>query len=278
MRISSATRYPHPVLSADTSDYVEGDFSFHMTVSESTVTSEVTVEYSAVLTEPALKKLIASEQAKVGLFIKSGRTYYNVLHPIRLGQGSIEFRKGELRDRVVFRPIIYAQGAIRGFTSDNLHPEFGGREWDFAAADLLAVGPELVINVGLDKLAPMETIFTLIRNDEVPLGQTLVQLDGDCISICASEKTHQGIQLMRQTSAGQLALLNGVYLPAIMEVLSALEGATSEYERHRWFSIFSAKCTHHQIDLDNVQVHADAQKLLHSPLGTLLASKEYSAT
>ena len=55
---------------------------------------------------------------------------------------------------------------------------------------------------------------------------------------------------MRGSAAGKLALLNGVYLPAVMVVLASVSEGSGHYQNRRWFTVFSAKCTHLGIDLE----------------------------
>ncbi len=276
VRISDQTRFPHPVLAEETGDYTEGSFSVELRVSESRTTGNVTVEYSVQLVEPQVEGLLKDGQALAGLFIVCRRTYYNELHSIPLGEGRIEFRRGELRDAVVLRPVICAVQDIDGFTSPNLHEEFGGIDWAFRPSDVLALGAEVLIDVGLDKLAPMETIFDLVESDEVPSGETRVQLDSEEILICADKQTCRGIHAMRGSGAGRVALLNGVYLPVLMEVLGSIAQDSAACEDRRWFGVFSAKCSQLEINLDKIDTHADAQKLLRAPLGKLLGSKEFN--
>ena len=125
MRISHRTRFPHPVLSEETNDYTDGKFSVELRVSESRTTGKVTVEYKTALAEAAVEGLLKNEQAMLGLFIVCRRTYYNELHEIDNGSGRIEFSKGELRDNVVFRPVLCAAQDIDNFSTQNLHEEFG---------------------------------------------------------------------------------------------------------------------------------------------------------
>ncbi len=276
MRVSHRTRFPHPVLSEETNDYTDGKFSVDLQVSESRTTGKVTVEYKTELSEAAVEGLLESGQAMLGLFIVCRRTYYNKLHGIENGIERIEFCKGELRDDVVFRPVVCAAQEIAKFSTPNLHDEFGGIDWSFRPADVLALGVEVVIDVGLDKLAPMETIFELIENNDVPDGETKILLDRDKIGICANKETRKGIHAMRGSGAGKVALLNGVYLPAVMEVLASVSEGPDTYADRRWYGVFSAKCVHLEINLENVDAHADAQKLLRSPLGNMLKSKEFN--
>jgi hypothetical protein len=276
MRISHGTRFPHPVLSEETNDYTNGKFSVDLRVSESRITGKVTVAYSVELAEDALDELLKNEQAMLGLFIVCRRTYYNELHQIENGSGHIEFSKGELRGDVVFRPVICATREIYSFSAPNLHEEFSGVDWSFRPADVLALGTELVIDVGLDKLAPMETIFNLVEKNDVPNGETQIFLDDEKIGICADKDTCRGIHAMRGSGVGKLALLNGVYLPAVMQTLTAVAAEPGSYADRRWFAVFSAKCSHLGISLEDDEVHANAQKLLCKPLGSMLKSKEFN--
>ena len=276
MRINQQTRFPHPVLSEETQDYTVGSFSVGLRVSESRTTGKVTIDYTVSLAEPTVEGLIEGGQAMLGLFIVCRRTYYNELHRIENGSGLIEFSKGELRDNVVFRPVVCAIEGIEHFSTPSLHREYGEIEWSFRPSDILALGEDIQIDVGLDKLAPMETIFELVTDDDVPNGETRVLLEREKIGISANKETRKGLHAMRGSGVGRLALLNGVYLPAVMEVLAAVSEDVGSYENYRWFSVFSAKCSHLGIDFSKSDLIADAQKLLRSPLGRLLSSKEFN--
>jgi hypothetical protein len=275
MRISERTRFPHPILGVHTGDYVIGDFSISLKVGESRTTGNVTVEYQVELTEPHVHELVDNSSATIGVYIVCLRTYYNQLHHLERQGGSIEFEKGELHDTVVFRPVICAAEQIADFSSENLHEEFGDSAWSFQPADVLAIGDEVIIEVGLDKLAPMETIFTLVVSEDVPDGQTRAYLSGDKIAVAANKKTRDLIHGFRGSGIGQLTLLNAVYLPVIMEVLAALAEDSGPYEQYRWYSVFMGKCNHLGINIEQPDFLGNAQTLLQSPLGKLLASREF---
>lgn len=278
MRISKFTRFPHPILADETKDYINGEFFVGIEIHESKRTAKVRINYNVVLTEPQLTNLINDGYADIGLFIVCRRTYYNQFHLLNFGEGEIEFTKGELRDTVILRPIICATKSISKFSISNLHEEFSGTSWYFEPSDILAIGPEAVIEVGLNKLSPMETIFNLETNNEVPDGETRLMLESDKIAIVANTKTAEGIHAMRGTRLGQVALLNGVYLPAIMAVLDSLTGNSSAYENYRWNSIFMSKCIHLNINIENPNLLESAQSLLRSPLGRMLNTKEFKVS
>jgi len=280
MRITDLTRFPHPVLSEDTGDYIDGKFLVNkFAVRESGDSSEVTFEYEFEITEESIEELLKNGQARLGLFVVCLRTYYNHFHSIDADKknGTVQFKKGELFGQVIFRPVVCAVKSIDNFSAPDLHTEFGNISWNFKPSDVLALGPELWGYVGLDKLSPLITIFQLERNNEAPNGETLVKLENDKIRICANGETFDGIHRLKNTETGRLALLNGVYFPAVMEVLVALaeEGGGGRYAEYRWCNVFLGHCRLLNIEPDTDTAHRDAQTLLRSPLGVLLDSREY---
>ena len=276
MKITSLTRFPHPVLSPDSTDYLEGEFEGEIINCEDTA-GRVTFNYRATLTEPELNKLVERDEAEVGLFIQARDTIYHRLHSIELGENTIEFSEGELWGETEFRPVIYASDEIKGFSGDNLHDEFGDK-WDFARNDLLAFDEVQPFWIGPAKHRELHTVFQLVVKDDVPLNQTRVELDGQKISICACKDTRDVISKMRYNTLGRRAVLNGVYFPAVMEVLLAMREKDSDYEGKTWFEVFSAKCIAEGIDLESTSrtFHELAQHLLRSPLKSLVEDREFS--
>ncbi len=278
MRLNEQTRFPHPVLSEYSNDYIDGYFSVDFTVVENKNSGKIRLEYVVNLKEPAIEQVLNDKLASPCVYIICSRTYYNKWHKLELKGGVIEFCKGELFGRVILRSLISAVEQIEGFTSLSLHEEYGDTEWSFSAADLLARSEDVIIDIGQDKLAPMETIFEMRVDDNVPDGETRLAIDMANINIFANQNTCNEVNALRGSQAGKNALLNSVYLPVVMEVLATLREDSGTYEKFQWFKVFAAKCTHENIDINNSELLIDAQKLLKSPLQRLLKSKEYASS
>lgn len=275
MKISNLTRFPHPVLSVYSDDYVSGSFSIEVEIKEHKTSGHVDLNYSVVLDCDDINSLIKDNLAKPVMYVVCRRTYYNKLHELDMAGGGISFNRGELFGSVILRPIICANELIEGYSPTSLHDEFGSSSWSFRHSDILAIAPEFRVNIGLDKLAPMETIFNIVTNNEVPDGETRVVLEEHKICIVANEKTRKGIEALRSSFDGKSVLLNGVYLPVIMQVLDAIRQDASSFETKRWYEVFEAKCLNENIDLGNPDLLEDAQKLLRSPLNRIISKKSF---
>jgi hypothetical protein len=280
VKIDNDMRYPHPVLNENTGDYRTARFSIEFEVNETFSKDQLRLDYLFVLIEQAIFQLVREKRAAIGVFVTCRKTYFLRLVTLDPMANYFDFAPGQLRGRVTLRPMIWATENLSEFNSDNLHEEFAGTSWDLPQGAILALAEESVINVGREKLAPMATIFSLAENPDVPEGETAIDLGQDKIVINASGATYHAITELRALNPQtQVVLLNSVFLPAVMEVLANLrDGGTSQFSDRRWFRIFSAKCDHLNINMENSDVLKDAQKLLKSPFGKIVKYKESFAS
>jgi len=278
MKVNDRTRFPHPVLSDLTGDYKEGHFAFVVTeVEEVPKQNKVTLHYEIEISEESIAELIEAGKAEIGIFVTCLETYYNDLKAIDPTNSSISFEPGTLNGRVIVRPVIWVSEDVEDFSSSNLHEEFGGDSLKLSKSEVIALGEETIFTVGREKLAPMETIFSLAKDDTVPPGEIMVQTEADKITILACPETYTHIYRLRGNTPGKVILLNSVYLPAVMEVLSALQNPPEALIEQRWYRIFRAKCEHIGINPESGDVLSDAQKLLKSPFSRIEKSREISA-
>lgn len=269
MRINEQMRFPYPVLWAQTTDYANSEFAVDLKFSETISTGQLGMTYAVSLAEPSLHDLLEGHRATAGLFVTCGETYYNTLFPISDSGGTLDIPAGLLKGRVVIRPLIWSIEQITRFRSSKLHAEFGDRGVSFPKGGILALCDEHVINVGHEKLQKMGSIFALSVNDSVPADQIMVQLDAETIKVVAARGAFERIHALRGTSSGRAMLLNGIYLPAVMQVLASLREDGERYEGKRWHRVLTAKMDDMSIKVESGGYLENAQKLLKSPFGRI---------
>ncbi|MER8817193.1 hypothetical protein NKJ36_25060 [Mesorhizobium sp. M0142] len=275
MKINERTRFPHPVLSEWTGDYLSGEFRLEITAVAETIGDQVTLEYIASLTEPGLLDQVANGSAAVGIFVTCLDTYFSRLVPLGLAGGRFSFDPGMLVGRVEIRPLAWARGPISSLPISNCHPEFGGGTIALEAGSVLAFGDLQILNIGREKLAQMDTIFSIVRDETRPADQLSVNLDAERIQVLVASNIHHELNALRDKTFGQPIVLNGVYLPAVMQVLDTLRSGDSEYEGRRWHRVFMAKCDHLGIDPRNPDLWTDAQRLLRDPFSAIRKERTF---
>ncbi len=274
MKIDTASRFPHPLLSKDTGDFLSGEFSINIEVEEHFRPSQVSLSCSVNLTEPTLLREIAQGRAGVGLFVTCLDGYLSRLIAVGLAGGKVPFQPGELIGKVALRPLVWAREGIPEFSLDNCHPEFGDGVIRIERGAVLAMDDEIVLNVGREKLVQMETIFSLAEAADLEGGSLALQLDSDRIKILVASDIYQQLNTLRGMALGKSIVLNSVYLPAVMQVLDTLRGGASGFEGHRWHRVFTAKCEHLGIAPDNADLWRDAQRLLQMPFSAISNATE----
>lgn len=263
MKISNEMRFPHPVLSYETFDFKQGDFHVELEIEENLDTNELKVSYFINLSEPSIERMVSDGIASVGLFVKCGDTYYSSLNKLDLGGGIVEFKKGTLINKVTLRPIIWLNSSAQ-WKSDNFHEEFSS-EFQMKKADLIGMDTEIVIHVGNAKMIPLESIFEVSENIALKENEFNVSLDEEKINIIAGSEIYKKILNLRTNSRGRSINKASIYLPVIMEVLSALSHAPEEFKDRRWFEPFIARCDLLGISMDNNSLLANAQKIIDYP-------------
>ena len=266
MKFSTDMRYPHPVLSESTSDFAVGRFecSFEQ---NSTKTGELRLSSNIDVTRPSLRSLIAEQRAALGFYIVCRPTFFNVLQEVHFGHGEQYFALSDLFGMVQIRPVIWTLVAIDSFIDEDFDADFG-RSIAVAKGAILALGAEFRFSVERQKFRPFETIFDLAKSTATAEGIVEVDPDGERITLRARDKTFQEISNMRNTKDGRILLLNGVYLPAVMEVITQLQASRQSFATRKWYRVFMAKCDEAGIDLasENTSPFKAAQTLLNRPL------------
>ena len=269
MRIPENTRFPHPVLGLDTGDFVVGEFSVQIEVIENRSTGAVTLEHAITLTESGILALVESNKASVGCIIKCADTFFSDLRQIAWSTGKTDFSPGLLLNRVSLRPIVWLKTDLNEWNPGTIHHEFEP-PLSLNNGDIVAIGEELIFSVGQAKLAPIESIFDLVRSESISEGMFEVDTTGHRIVLLVNEKMFQTLAQLRSITDGPEILMSSIYMPAIMEVLDTLRNADQSYEHLRWYQPFLAKCDLKGVRLEsNMSILEAAQILLERPLARL---------
>jgi hypothetical protein len=79
--------------------------------------------------------------------------------------------------------MVWTRRVVGSFSLANAHEEFGGGATDFGSGTILALGEESTISVGREKLAQMDSIFTIAKADNLAASTLSVYLGEQKIKI-----------------------------------------------------------------------------------------------
>lgn len=272
MKLNEDMLFGHPVLSPVSDDYQGALFNAEFVVNVED-NDHLSIEATIGLNSPDLDQLLEEGGAGCGFFLVCRQTYQNRLIEMGPGKATHQLNAHHFFGTLQLRPVVWSKEARSGWRSRYLHPEYGGRT-DFPAATILAVGEEQRFSLDRERLKPFESIFTLAAVDNLRPGEISVDPDGEKITIGVQPDTKDSIDLIRNDPRGRIVLLNSIYLPAVMQVLTDLTSGTGNYDEKAWHRIFSAKCAQCGFDPTNAVPLEHAQRLLGYPFARIDEQKE----
>ena len=246
MKLNERMRYPHPVLSEFSSDYTTGEFSASF-CNQVTDDNRLKIASDLSINCDELGVLIEDQKASAGYFIVCRRTYFNHLQRVPLGKSENFFELSQLYAMVSLRPVIWTLEDVENYSSPLIDVEFGN-DIIITKGAVIAMGPEFRFSIDPQKFKPFETIFDLAQSKDIEPGMIKVDPEGDKITILAEPGTYNSIANMRNILHGRKILLNAVYMPAVMDIVSRLQIDGPSLEGKRWYRVFKAKCDDMGID------------------------------
>ncbi len=274
MKLDHYMRYPHPVLSDYSEDYVSGEFicKFDQNI---TASGELRLVSSLELKNDHLVELIDTQAASAGYFVVCRRTYFNHLQVVPLGESEKFFDASRLFGSIILRPVVWTLKNVEGLTSPLINPEFG-KNVPVGKGSIIALGPEFRFSMDQKKYKPFDSIFELARDETVSENTVAVDHDQDRITILARDETYKSIAAIRDINRGKDMIMNTIYLPAVIEVISRLQTGGINVEGRKWYRVFKAKCDDLGINPadQNVSPLTLAQQLLRGPLKKTISLME----
>ncbi len=135
------------------------------------------------------------------------------------------------------------------------------------------MGVELQIEIGNVPLPNLETVFSIEFREDLEMGQFEVNLDNEKITILAGRETYDLVERMRNHNLLPTVVMNSLYVPIVMEVLSILrsEKGTSQYDGRRWVGPFTERCEKLDVSYaeETTSLLSDACRLLATPFHDL---------
>lgn len=271
MKLRESFRFPYPVLNETSSDYLADTIDLDLLVQEHPSSGEMKISYKLRIDSETIKRELSSENSRAYLSVVCRDAYYNEFFELPSNEGSIEITGGNLYGRVDVRAVVVR--TIAGcFEASGLPEEYTSSKFLVDAGAVIAWTQPQAFNVGLEKLAPMESIFKLSLDNDLAPGTYDISYDDEYVTIRAPQDLLTTISAMRTSSYAKPVVLNSVYFPAVMAVLEAFKNE-GEFAERRWYRVIEAKADLIGVDPTATPLAA-AQGLLKAPAARLTAFME----
>ena len=177
--------------------------------------------------------------------------------------------------RVEVTPFLICTRRLARFRAAQWHADFGDRTFDVAAGSVLAEDEPKVYWVDTADEAPLGSIFVLDQQSSVADGLWRCNLHQDRVAIVMSPADYRRCTAARdranRTADGQY-LMNGLYLPALIQVLCAADRDQAAYADYRWSASLDQRLEAvgcEPLGSDRAERAVDAQKVLEAPFAKM---------
>lgn len=271
MKLNNLLRFPHPVLSPDSGDYLEGQLATSLSIYEDAEAGYLRVEGQLEITHREIHSLVNSGEVGAWLLICCLDTYSITQHSIALGNFTVELTAGNYRGAITFRVVLGIVAQEVNIPLGSLHPEFlVEANSRLKPGDVIGLGEEFEYEAGLEKLAPLESVFQLVKSTGIDEPRFELDTDNQAVLIAVPPALYDEISTLRAGPAKN-ALLSALYLPCLVELLSIAKEPKPEL---RWYQAIESRCRQLGLPLDGKDLAKRAQLLLVNPLGSLYTSIE----
>lgn len=277
--------YPYPVL-AYFSDEYKNTSTFKVITNVKIEGYREIAEFSAVLINPDLQKLVSDGKAEIILHLECGQTGYR--HVLKFGKNSPELEwtipNEKISGRVQVCPFIVATCSIEKYTNSEFEDDLSGMTFKVPEGTILAVGQQIDIHVRkrTDDLRDLPSIFNISMNGDTKQQYMAVNTAGDLIEILIPARDWQ--KFCELNNSGKLT---GVFsamiaVPALADVLKTLqeEGPSRRMDKVEdnkpWFNCIS-RTLREKFEIDIFSEKFDtqdsfqlAQKMINGPLDKAL--------
>ncbi|QNH54748.1 hypothetical protein H1B31_01950 [Selenomonas timonae] len=268
--------YPYPVLSTYSDDYQSG--KFNAVIEPRKEGYHLRVDFTAELTNDALKKLIRSGQAKYVYHMECAQTGFRKVFQTGEVIASELLSDKNLNGTLQICSFIVAVEDIQGYSSEDFHEDYRGISFDIEAGCIMASGKMVAVHISkdVDELEHMPSIFSIARNADDTCKHMMVDYSGRKIVIKLPMDDYYSYKQLSKTPQIQAVLNSLTIVPALIYVLGELKRVSvSEREENAenlWYRVLAKTlatkfdCDISSEEFEEQDVMRLAQSLINEPV------------
>ncbi len=182
-------------------------------------------------------------------------------------RGELSIESGPLLGVISLRPLIWSSvdDDFAPIAGRGLHAEYEP-PIPIANGAILAMAEPSRLNVGGE--IHVGSVFELVRVSDSESERMEVDLeDSSHIRIRLPSPLYDVVSELRRRRVDQAIVMNAVYLPAVMEVVSVLRAGSTDYRAKHWYSVIEERLHEVEASIDGSEATLTlAQALMADPL------------
>lgn len=215
--------FPYPVVAPFRDDVSINDFGAELEVLADG--GRIYVDCSFQLANEGLAALVVAGKARYALHLEAERVYYRRLVGSPKEGCRIELRGSDVQGPVEWLPLVLSCDGIPDYRPDGLHEDYGGRQFDIQANEVLAIGTggKFTVEPHYDPLRKMSSIMQVLRSEKTQSGPYEMDPTGEKITVFLSAEDHERYGELRSLPQVEGILCNAIVLPCLVEAIRLIK-------------------------------------------------------
>lgn len=274
MRYEPNKAFPHPVLrpsefGIDAGDFPGHEFQFSASPEIEADKQRIRIDATFDVGQVDIRRALSRGKAEFSVLILCPKTYFRA-HATSSSRELVTYvNLGDVDDQVELQPSIVVPRGWKKYRPDGLHDELRGEVYRVRKGGLLAQCGSSVFPASREFMRRRTSFFRISEDTGQPLG-ILDIVVGDPVQLKINPADNANLSVARSSPAGQRAVMNSVYLPAVISMLGEAIRLGEDEEDSEWFRVTTFRLAEVDIDWDDlrdgkVSLWRAAQALLDWP-------------
>lgn len=268
--------FPYPVLSADTDDYEDSNFSVEVNVEQGI--NDITFIFNIELGNDGIQSLINHGDAIFAVHLECSKTAYRKL--LSSSQKTIIFHVPSTRVNgdIALMGMVIAKKDIAYYRNDKLNRDYYGVDILIPRAGIIAYQnlPKVRITKNYEELKASESIFSIIKRakDNNDMHAIEFELTQEKIRIVVDANIYSAYIRYSMDDNSRDLLWALLLMPALVFMLERLRvDGLENYEEMEWYQRISNSYRVQGVEFEEVVTNIDipitdiAQEMLRLPIG-----------
>ncbi|WP_022778288.1 hypothetical protein [Butyrivibrio sp. AE3009] len=275
--------FPYPVLSVDSDDYSDSEFSVNAEILEQN-TNNIVLKFNISLDNKGLKRLVDKGLAEYVIHIECSTTAFRTTIRTFSQEEIYRISNSKVNGDVSLLGMVVSKEEIPHFNNVLLNSDYEDADITMPEAAIMAYCnmPKLRVMKNYEELANEESLFSIVKRtaiDEYEETPISFSFDPDRIRISVGEGVYKSYVQFKNNVQMQPMIHSLLLLPALVEMVDLLRTQGYEdYESSRWFMAFEKMYDANGKDFVNDVIYGDqtimdiAQEMLRLPIGKAFAN------
>lgn len=257
MRYEQNKAFPHPVLrpsidGIDSGDFPGCEFQFSASCQIEIETNQIRIEATFDVGQDDILSAISDGTALFSMLITCPRTYYRSHASSSSRELVAHVGLGDVDDQVELQPSVVVPRGKKRYKPAGLHQELRGETYKVRKGGLLAQCGSSVFPASREYMRRYSSIFELSVDPDLQPGSFDIFVD-DPVRIRVNDADKYRLAVARSTPSGQVALMNSVYLPAVISMLAEAIRLNEDAAEATWFKVTQFRLAEKDIAWDDLR-------------------------